>query len=54
MLHKPKRQRINMRVPGDLLDWVKRFASKKNTNVTQLFVDHVTQLRERHDGKSAR
>lgn len=43
---KPKRSRLNMRIPSDLLDWAKGFALGKNTNLTQLFIDHLTKLRE--------
>lgn len=48
---KSKRERLNMRVPADLLGWVKGYVSTKNTTVTQLFVDYLTDLKERAHGR---
>lgn len=44
-----------MRVPVDLLVWAKGYVASKNTNVTQLFIDHLTKLKEKtngHNGKA--
>lgn len=50
---KPKRQRVNMRIPMDLLVWAKDFASTKNTSVTQIVVDHLTDLKETHSDQTS-
>ena len=42
------RTRLNMRIPTELLRWAKDFVSDKNTNLTQLFVDHLTKLKEKN------
>jgi hypothetical protein len=47
-----RRARLNMRIPSELLGWAKVFASKKNTNLTQLFVDYLTDLREQGGPKN--
>lgn len=44
-----KRDRVNMRVPGDLLSWAKEHARSKNKSLTQLFVDYLTELKEKED-----
>lgn len=41
----PKKTRINMRVPDDLLGWAKEYALLRNTNLTQLLVDYLTKLK---------
>lgn len=48
---KPRRERLNMRIPSDLLGWAKGYVSVKNTTVTQLFVDYLTDLKERAHGR---
>lgn len=40
-----KRTRVNIRVQTDLLAWAKKYAMKKNTSLTQIIIDHLTQLR---------
>lgn len=53
---KVRRSRLNMRIPADLLGWAKDFVAERNTNLTQLFVDHLTTLREKkgkHGGKAS-
>ena len=47
---KPRRVRVNMRIPADLLDWAKDYAVSKNKNVTQIVVDHFTGLKEKSNG----
>lgn len=42
----PKRTRVNMRFPTDLLVWAKGYAEDKNMSVTQLLVNHLTELRD--------
>lgn len=49
---KPKRSRLNMRIPSDLLDWARGFATGRNTNLTQLFIDHLTKLREQREQRN--
>lgn len=41
----PKRTRVNIRVPKDLLAWAKKHAAKMNTTLTQVVIDHLTQLK---------
>jgi hypothetical protein len=47
---KPRRTRLNMRIPSELLSWGKGYVVAKNTNLTQLFVDYLTQLKEQRHG----
>lgn len=37
---RPKRTRVNLRIPSDLLKWIKKYARERNTSVTQLVVVH--------------
>lgn len=39
----PKRARVNIRVPNDLLKWAKKYAVKKNTTLTQMIIDFLTR-----------
>jgi hypothetical protein len=41
------RKRKNFRIPSDLADWAEKYAQDKNTSMTQLIVDYLTDLRER-------
>ena len=53
---RPRRARLNMRIPVELLDWAKEYAVYKNKNVTQIFIDYLTQLKEKangHNGKTS-
>jgi hypothetical protein len=43
---KPKRERLNLRIPADLLRWVKKYLRSKNRTVTQEVIDHFTRLRD--------
>lgn len=53
LVTRPRRERLNMRIPVELLDWAKGYVAKKNTTVTQLFVDFLTSLKEKeHGGKN--
>lgn len=45
-----KRSRLNIRVPTELLTWLKDFATEKHTSVTQILIDHVTDLKEKNSG----
>jgi hypothetical protein len=49
---KARSGRLNMRCPDDLLDWAKDYAKLKNTTVTQLVIDHFTELRETVNGNN--
>lgn len=50
---KAKRIRLNMRVPSELLLWAKVFAADKHTSVTQLFINHLTELKEKNDDQTS-
>lgn len=43
----PKRIRLDMRFPKDLLRWLQKYAQTKRKTVTQIFVDHAVDLKER-------
>lgn len=47
---RPKKTRLNVRLPADLVTWAKEFSKKKNTTVTQLLVDFLTAKREMENG----
>jgi hypothetical protein len=49
-----KRERMDMRVPGDLKRWVTLYARKKRKSVTQVFVDHLLdlQMQEERNGSN--
>lgn len=38
--------RLNLRVPLELDEFIKGYAQKKNTTVTQIVIDHFTELKE--------
>lgn len=53
---KPRRSRLNMRIPVELLSWARGYVKSRHTNITQLFVDHLTKLKEKSgavNGKAA-
>lgn len=41
-----KDDRLELRIPGDLKRWVKKYAKQKNTDVSHLVVSFLTDLRE--------
>lgn len=41
-----EKKRKNFRLPLDLTIWAEKYAKSKNTNLTQLIVDQLTELRE--------
>jgi antitoxin component of RelBE/YafQ-DinJ toxin-antitoxin module len=41
----PKRTRVNLRIQADLLKWAKKHAARMNTTLTQVIVNHLTQLK---------
>ena len=41
-----RRTRINMRIPTDLIRWVKKYLRSKNRTLTQEVIDHFTKIRE--------
>lgn len=49
------KSRLNIRVPSDLMKWIKKFAKDRNTTVTQIVILHFMntksgeQLRVDHD-----
>lgn len=43
---RPKRSRINLRIPAELASWAKGWAKKRNTTVTQVIVDFLTTKKE--------
>jgi len=45
-----KKVRINLRVDAELIDWVKRFASSKDTTMTALVIGSFMDLRRRYGG----
>jgi hypothetical protein len=46
---RPKRKLISIRIPLELLEWGHKLAQQKNTTFTQVVVDQLTILREKHD-----
>lgn len=53
MKKKVTRDRLTMRIPADLLDWVRSFSKKKEKTVTQVVVDHFVDLREKDNAKAS-
>lgn len=50
-----KKARLQAKLTEELHNWAHDYASRKNTTVTQLIVDHFTALREKdHVGDRAR
>ena len=52
MAEKRKKKAVKLtalRLPIDLLGWVKDYAKSKNTTVTRIIIDHFTELRARHE-----
>jgi hypothetical protein len=43
------KSRWNLRVPADLDKWAKKYAKEHNTTVTQLIVDHFTDLQKKEE-----
>lgn len=41
-----EKRRKNFRLPHGLTMWAEQYAKSKNTNLTQLIVDQLTELRE--------
>jgi hypothetical protein len=42
---RPKRERLNMRIPTELLRWAKGFVRSENKTLTQDYVDYLTEKR---------
>ena len=38
------RIRVNMRLPSELIEWAKEYAEARNTTLTQIVVDELTNL----------
>lgn len=45
MSEKPKRVRVNMRIPADLVEFIKEDARKRGTNMTGDFIEHLRSLK---------
>jgi hypothetical protein len=45
-----KKSRLNLRLPAELLVWMKKHAQTNNTNVTRLVVDYFTKKRKVEEG----
>jgi hypothetical protein len=45
------RKRKNFRIPADLADWAEQYAANKNTTMTQLIIDFLTDMHDK-DQKS--
>lgn len=41
-----KRVRKNFNLPAELVRWAETYVDRKNTTMTQLIVDYLTDLRE--------
>lgn len=50
VVDKDGKSRLNLRLPPDLLRWVKQHCEKNNTNVTQIVVAHFTELKKKAEG----
>lgn len=46
---KTPRARLNMRIPEPLLKWAKKYVDERNTTVTQLIIDHLTELKAQQE-----
>lgn len=46
-----KDDRINIRVPKELADWLKAFAKAHNTTISAILVDYIEYIRENYDYK---
>jgi hypothetical protein len=42
-----------MRIHEELVTWVKKYAKKKKTSVTQIVIDHFVNLREQKSAQSS-
>lgn len=49
MTDKKLAKQTALRIPEELMEWVKSYAKEKNTTVTRLVVDHFTELRARYE-----
>lgn len=47
---KTGKSRLNLRIPADLLSWIKRHAKKKHTTVTQIVIDHFGSMKDGSHG----
>lgn len=46
---KAPRSRLNMRIPEPLLKWAKKYVEERNTTVTQLIIDYLTDIRTQQE-----
>jgi hypothetical protein len=44
-----KDDRLNMRIPSELADWIKAFAKAHNTTVSAILLDYLEYIRENYD-----
>lgn len=47
MSARTKKTRLNVRIPSDLLKWIKKYAKDRNTTVTQLVVLHFMNTKSK-------
>lgn len=47
MSTRTKKTRLNVRIPSDLLKWIKKYAKDRNTTVTQLVVLHFMNTKSK-------
>jgi predicted DNA binding CopG/RHH family protein len=47
-----KRKRINMRIPEDLIEWAKSHVLENNTNLTQDYIDYLTDKRKKSEKRA--
>lgn len=50
---KNNKVRKNFIFPSDLADWAAQYAKEKNTSMTQLIVDYLTDLKKREESEYA-
>lgn len=48
-----KRERLNLRIPNELLKWAKKRALSSNSSVTQLIIDQLTKLKEKEESNGS-
>lgn len=45
---KKDKSRLNMRISADLTSFIKSYAKKKNTTITQIVTDHFMSIKDGH------
>lgn len=44
-----KRKRINMRIPEDLIEFIKKYAEKNSTTVTDDYIGYLTDKKSKEE-----